>query len=566
MSQSNALSLKIANYKCFGSEPQGFERLMPVNLLIGRNSSGKSSLLDLFRFACDGFAQLGTHHHHEGKPSELHVSMQLTEQHLRAVFADSTSGGGIPGNHWQFGKQWIGKTVSWKQSPNGASLVTLDPPFDAITHNRATFEQNLVGRVVGQHPLTGKIFRCLNAERNIEPEPDSGTLDIEPNGRGATNLVHQILHDARHPQKLISKTFLLELNAIYSPDVKFQNIYARKQQSGLWEMFLESNASQSIALSQSGSGLKTIILVLAHLHLLPALQNRPPSQCVFAFEELENNLHPAAQRRLLAYLRKFAETNGCMFVLTTHSSVAIDMFARDNTAQIIHVTHAGTSARARTVTTYVEHRGILDDLDIRSSDLLQANGIIWVEGPTDRIYLNLWIELWSGGELKEGLHYQIVFYGGRLLAHLSADSPSEQQDLISILNVNRNAAILIDSDKSNAADKINATKERLCSEFRKMEAPVWITAGREIEHYVHPEAIGKSVGVAAPAMVDQFEEFSAQLDKIKAGAGKQFENNKMLFAEKVIEHITKAHLEQLLDLSQQLGTLCARIRVWNGGS
>ncbi len=40
-------SIKIKNYKCFGNEPQGFEKIYPINIITGKNNSGKSSLIDL---------------------------------------------------------------------------------------------------------------------------------------------------------------------------------------------------------------------------------------------------------------------------------------------------------------------------------------------------------------------------------------------------------------------------------------------------------------------------------------------------------------------------------------
>ena len=30
---------------------------------------------------------------------------------------------------------------------------------------------------------------------------------------------------------------------------------------------------------------------------------------------------------------------------------------------------------------------VLDDLGAKASDIFQSNGIIWVEGPSDRIYI-----------------------------------------------------------------------------------------------------------------------------------------------------------------------------------
>ncbi|MFM9597423.1 hypothetical protein ACKI1O_49810, partial [Streptomyces scabiei] len=90
--------------------------------------------------------------------------------------------------------------------------------------------------------------------------------------------------------------------------------------------------------------------------------------------------------------------------------------------------------------------------------------------PSDRIYLNRWIELWSEGSLREGTHYQIIFYGGRLLSHLSAQSPEDVASCISILNTNRNAIILIDSDKRSKSTPINETKKRIQNEFAEIES------------------------------------------------------------------------------------------------
>lgn len=42
---------------------------------------------------------------------------------------------------------------------------------------------------------------------------------------------------------------------------------------------------------------------------------------------------------------------------------------------------------------YFSKSELLNDLDIRASDLLQSNGIVWVEGPSDRVYVKRWIEL-----------------------------------------------------------------------------------------------------------------------------------------------------------------------------
>ena len=44
----------------------------------------------------------------------------------------------------------------------------------------------------------------------------------------------------------------------------------------------------------------------------------------------------------------------------------------------------------------------LQDIGVTASDILQASSVIWVEGPSDRINVNRWIEL-IGANLIEGL-------------------------------------------------------------------------------------------------------------------------------------------------------------------
>jgi hypothetical protein len=200
----------------------------------------------------------------------------------------------------------------------------------------------------------------------------------------------------------------------------------------------------------------------------------------------------------------------------------------------------------------------LDDLDIRASDLLQANCVVWVEGPSDRLYVNHWIELFAGGELKEGREYQCLLYGGRLLSHLSAEPPDTgDHAVIEILRVNRHAAILIDSDKRAGGDLINSTKQRLVTELSKVSGLAWVTAGKEIENYV-PLAAMQGIAPEVTRQVAQFENFSEYLDEQcqdESNKGNAFVRAKVKFAEKIVPHIRKDDIVNLLDMRERLEEL-----------
>ena len=104
-------------------------------------------------------------------------------------------------------------------------------------------------------------------------------------------------------------------------------------------------------------------------------------------------------------------------------------------------------------------------------------------------------------DLIEGIHYSIMFYGGRLLNHLSARDP-EVEEFISLRRLNRHIAILIDSDKANAHSRINETKRRVRQEFDDPNYPghAWITDGRTIENYAPLNMLASALAEIQPSV------------------------------------------------------------------
>jgi putative AbiEii toxin of type IV toxin-antitoxin system/AAA ATPase-like protein len=570
MSDLELFSVKVKNLKCFGSNEQGFEGIKPVNLIIGRNNSGKSTLLDLIDYvAQDKFDVLSELWHNNQLPEFIFKSPLLGVE-IKPVFRENESGGSIPGNHWSFGQtHLLGIPFSWRVSHSGGKefIEISNAPDGSYPLNRISNGEDKKDRLnrlaaCKQNLLKGKIFSRISAERDIVREEDSTDTKVKSDGTGATNIIQHFINKASLPRELVQKTLLDDLNVIFYTDANFTDIVCQQLESGAWEICLEETSKGLIPLSQSGSGLKTVILVLIYLHLVPVVIKKKLSEFVFAFEELENNVHPALLRRLLKYLHDKALSEGCIFFLTTHSNVEIDFFSKNKNTQIIHVTHDGKQAFCRRVATYIDNCGVLDDLDVRASDLLQSNGIIWVEGPSDKIYFNRWIELWSEGEFQEGNHYQCVFYGGRLLAHLSANDPDLVNESVAILKSNRNAAILIDSDKRNKSTPINETKKRIKKEIEDNHGFVWITKGKEIENYIPSSAISRLLGVGDIEQVGQYDDFFEYLEKKKTGTEK-YAKQKPLLAEKLIPHMIKSDIEPILDLAERLDKLCDTIKYWN---
>jgi len=556
-------SLKVRNYKCFGGE-SGFTSIKRANLIIGRNNSGKSSLLDLIQISIDKTA-VPEPDKHNGNMTVFVYESKISSQAIVGVFQKSTSGGEIRGNHGEFGDSLIDRKIKWSQVTPEVTNRTfiecdeegLSQPLSNLSHTRSLLQKV-------QTPFDNKIFKRMFAERDIRQEPDNANLVIQSNGDGITNVFQKFINSVNYPSNLVENDLLAALNEIFRGDARFIDIVCQQLDNSYWEIFLEEEKKGRIALSKSGSGLKTVLGVLANLMLIPYIEKKDLNNFVFGFEELENNIHPALLRKLCSYIYESSVENDFIVFYTTHSNVLIDQFSKQKDAQIIHVRHKEASSSVHVARTYIDNNGILDDLDIRASDLLQANGIIWVEGPSDRVYLNRWISLWSDREFIEGRDYQIMFYGGRLLSHLSADDESNIQTEIEMLKINRNACILIDSDKKTTHTKLNATKKRLHNEFSDIGSLCWITKGKEIENYIPSEVVKEYLDSSSSINnVGQFESFFDYLDSIQSGEGSKFSKPKSVLADKLVPYMNEKNMKPMLDLDKKMRMLCDQIANWN---
>lgn len=244
----------------------------------------------------------------------------------------------------------------------------------------------------------------------------------------------------------------------------------------------------SASLSQLGTGVSQLVMLLSFLYL-----NKDRSLNVF-IEEPEGNLHPEAVIQFVKIIKD--NFNKHRFFITTHSSILIDQVDEDWTVHRV-VRKGSQSSAVYPCSEVIQKYELLDQLGIKASQLLQSNLIIWVEGPSDRIYINKWIKDYtpSGIEFIEGRHYSFLMYGGSNLTSLDILSETEY---INILSTSRYAIVVCDSDKSKQDDVFKSRVQKLVDRTVENNMKghdsslndyftVWITEGREIENYVPQE-------------------------------------------------------------------------------
>ncbi len=222
----------------------------------------------------------------------------------------------------------------------------------------------------------------------------------------------------------------------------------------------------SLPLSNLGAGIEQLLIIATFAVFF--------EDQIIIIDEPELHIHPILQRKLM----KFLSESENRIIVATHSASIIDAIP----SMLCRLqTHEGETI-FNSVDLPSDRYAAIAELGYRPSDLVQTNFIFWVEGPSDRIYLKSWISSLDSS-LVEGIDYIIIFYGGRLLSHLSLNDEKDSL-FVHVLGVNRRCAIVMDSDRKSSDDSISETKIRIINEAKLAGAAFLLTEGREIENYI----------------------------------------------------------------------------------
>lgn len=521
----------LANFRSFGPDLQMFGPFENVNLFIGPNNSGKSNVL---RFIADFLSNACKAIVHDSpfafdtddrylRTNENLLYLKFTTEfdvsNFRRRFSGylSNSDYSTPIAQYFLERaegQLLTYTFKSIGEPGATSFSneSLDFFTEVVREITNSMPSNTVGydantRIVGNMLATYydiALPQLLNlpriplipALRQITLNQQTGAYD----GAGLIKVIASwINHRGKDRERKAKKDSLLSFVREVSgyPDAALTVVEG--------DTALEINTDgEAYPLEHVATGLHELVLLAAYCL---ALENS-----VICLEEPESHLHPTWQRALVQYLQK--KTSNQYFI-STHSAHIIDipevavfsMFRDKGQTKVRQGIGEKTLVKS------------LRDLGYRASDLFQANYILWVEGPSDRLYILHWLKV-AAPELIEGIHFSIMFYSGSLLKHLSvtlnqqeveedseekADSELDISDSVPepilLRRLNQNFGLVMDSDKKSEAAPVGVKWKRINRIKNQLESDnlfAWITDGRTTENYTNGEIMTRAAELLHP--------------------------------------------------------------------
>ncbi len=355
-------------------------------------------------------------------------------------------------------------TTTTQANQRLASLLVGAMPFPEMVHIPDV-------RRAADRPLTGEELGHIARDSSLRP---NGTRQ-----KKWTETLAQILQDT------------------FGESVQY-HVPPTKNNSGIFTLSMDGD--QDIDLLAVGAGVREVVAI-AYKTL------QAGSAKVLLLEEPENCLHPTAVRRLL---RSLIDRVGLQLIVSTHSASVID----SNPNSVVQVSRGLDGSTIHTVQNTAHRFEAVRSLGHSPSELLLTPCAVWVEGPSDRIYLKSWL---TTHDLTEGVDYQIMFYAGSLGSHVSVEMEPTKEQAAAIRTLSRRCVIVADSDKSFPRQHLKPHVRRWRDEIEKdPHAFLWVTAGREIENLLSLDSINayRAIEGSTP-LLEELRQFNSIFSEIK---------------------------------------------------
>jgi len=253
---------------------------------------------------------------------------------------------------------------------------------------------------------------------------------------------------------------------------------------------------------------------------------------IIVIDEPELHLHPGAARSLREIL--FKRKSEIQIICTTHSPAFLDPSFVDTV-----VLHRFNEEPEILESTQIDNA--LSELGSSGLDALLYDIVIWYEGPSDKIYLTKWLDIFSSTrELKmPTTHIGMLHYGGKEnLKHINPEF---------VKQIARKSIYLVDSDKTSEDDLLKPWLSTFITKCDQIGFFYWVTKRREIENYIPTNIL--EISLRLPEGSLQIHPYDDVYEKIRQ-AGRSISS--MDLAREASNHITIENIQDDTEFIEEL--------------
>jgi predicted ATPase len=422
-------TFEIQNFK--GLRSVKLENCGSINALVGKNNSGKSSVLHAIDMA--GLA-LSVNGWDRFQP----------KLEVKDLFAD------------------VGQFALSLTFENGSAIaVSATPNYGPAFNPAPTPEQRIKTVLVLPDVAGGMLRRHHHTPRNIIDHVEARNYS-EINALEMLYAIKFYANRSEHGLTPKSYADLLKEIERYFPDI--EDVQSDRTEQDIATLTY-SEYGRRLDILYSGTGLKHFLDVL--------LKTTVSGASIVLLDEPELGLHPDLQRRFVEYLARLGTDKNIQFFLATHSQVLLNY--SDSIAYYRITNTKGTRTLVSVDKTAVST--LLNDLGLRPSDVLNQDMCILVEGATDVIFFEHIIRTLYAEEFQR-IAIGILQYGGGAAEGIVSGAI----DVSNIVQAQRFTYWIRDRDaQPTSPPGSNSTKFVNALAKVGMESYIWNK--REIEYY-----------------------------------------------------------------------------------